>query len=234
MASEIYVIPTAIMRGTGEEVRLRTCDQWLGRGGGHCLPTCSPWGHDGAGRVPPQHCPSLGHADHGHYLQLFDHIIDCIVDFQTKQNLMTQTLPLGFTFSFPCQQVGLDKVRGWLQHQGGGKDPRMWCEAAAWPLLLPLLQALLLTWTKGFTASGCVGQDVVQLLRDAAHRKQVGNVWWPVPVPRVHPAPRQCQPQQLSGCHLTTRVPISCLAACRAAGGGSAQRHGGNHDVLWL
>ncbi|XP_059716092.1 hexokinase-3 [Haemorhous mexicanus] len=73
--------------------------------------------------------------------ELFDHIIDCIIDFQTKQNLVTQVLPLGFTFSFPCQQVGLDK-------------------------------ALLLTWTKGFSASGCVGQDVVQLLRDAAKRKR--------------------------------------------------------------
>ncbi|NWS81720.1 HXK3 protein, partial [Toxostoma redivivum] len=72
---------------------------------------------------------------------LFDHIIDCIIDFQMKQNLVTQMLPLGFTFSFPCQQVGLDK-------------------------------ALLLTWTKGFSASGCVGKDVVQLLRDAAQRKQ--------------------------------------------------------------
>ncbi|NXU35529.1 HXK3 protein, partial [Drymodes brunneopygia] len=72
---------------------------------------------------------------------LFDHIIDCILDFQTKQNLMTNVLPLGFTFSFPCKQVGLDK-------------------------------ALLLTWTKGFSASGCVGQDVVQLLREAAVRKQ--------------------------------------------------------------
>ncbi|XP_053846878.1 hexokinase-3 isoform X2 [Vidua macroura] len=91
MASEIYVIPAAIMQGTGEE--------------------------------------------------LFDHIMDCIIDFQTKQNLVTQMLPLGFTFSFPCQQVGLDK-------------------------------ALLLTWTKGFSASGCVGQDVVQLLRDAAKRKR--------------------------------------------------------------
>ncbi|XP_027498963.1 hexokinase-3 isoform X3 [Corapipo altera] len=90
MASEIYVIPTAIMQGTGEA--------------------------------------------------LFDHIIDCIMDFQLKQDLMTHTLPLGFTFSFPCQQVGLDK-------------------------------ALLLTWTKGFSASGCVGQDVVQLLREAAERK---------------------------------------------------------------
>uniref|UniRef100_A0A8C9NIA3 Phosphotransferase n=1 Tax=Serinus canaria TaxID=9135 RepID=A0A8C9NIA3_SERCA len=92
----------------------------------------------------PQHCPTLGHAHHAHYPQLFDHIIDCIIDFQTKQNLVTQMLPLGFTFSFPCQQVGLDK-------------------------------ALLLTWTKGFSASGCVGQDVVQLLRDAAKRKRVGN-----------------------------------------------------------
>ncbi|XP_005053638.1 PREDICTED: hexokinase-3 [Ficedula albicollis] len=72
---------------------------------------------------------------------LFDHILDCIIDFQMKQNLVTQMLPLGFTFSFPCQQVGLDK-------------------------------ALLLTWTKGFSASGCVGKDVVQLLRDAAKRKQ--------------------------------------------------------------
>ncbi|NWT94791.1 HXK3 protein, partial [Urocynchramus pylzowi] len=91
MASEIYVIPAAIMQGTGEE--------------------------------------------------LFDHIMDCIIDFQKKQNLVTQMLPLGFTFSFPCKQVGLDK-------------------------------ALLLTWTKGFSASGCVGQDVVQLLRDAAKRKR--------------------------------------------------------------
>ncbi|KAF1662176.1 Hexokinase-3, partial [Aptenodytes patagonicus] len=91
MASEIYVIPTAIMQGTGEA--------------------------------------------------LFDHIIECIMDFQLKQDLMEQVLPLGFTFSFPCQQLGLDK-------------------------------AVLLTWTKGFSASGCVGQDVVHLLREAAQRKK--------------------------------------------------------------
>ncbi|KAF1656693.1 Hexokinase-2, partial [Eudyptes chrysocome] len=91
MASEIYVIPTAIMQGTGEA--------------------------------------------------LFDHIIECIMDFQLKQDLMEQVLPLGFTFSFPCQQLGLDK-------------------------------AVLLSWTKGFSASGCVGQDVVHLLREAAQRKQ--------------------------------------------------------------
>ncbi|NXD30637.1 HXK2 protein, partial [Spelaeornis formosus] len=91
MASEIYVIPAAVMQGTGEG--------------------------------------------------LFDHIIDCIIHFQMKQNLVMRMLPLGFTFSFPCQQMGLDK-------------------------------ALLLNWTKGFSASGCVGQDVVQLLREAAQRKQ--------------------------------------------------------------
>ncbi|OXB81001.1 UNVERIFIED_CONTAM: hypothetical protein H355_006084, partial [Colinus virginianus] len=91
MTSNIYVIPTAIMQGTGEA--------------------------------------------------LFDHIIECIMDFQMKQELMDQVLPLGFTFSFPCQQLGLDK-------------------------------AVLLNWTKGFSASGCVGQDVVQMLRDAAQRKQ--------------------------------------------------------------
>ncbi|NWZ24206.1 HXK2 protein, partial [Asarcornis scutulata] len=97
---------------------------------------------------------------------LFDHIIECIMDFQTKQNLMEQVLPLGFTFSFPCQQLGLDK-------------------------------AVLLTWTKGFSASGCVGQDVVQLLREAAQRKQVGKGWGPLPSP----------PAGATKLH----VPISCL-----------------------
>ncbi|KAM6222148.1 hexokinase-3 [Rhynchocyon petersi] len=41
--------------------------------------------------------------------QLFDHIVDCIVDFQQRQGLGGQSLPLGFTFSFPCRQVGLDQ-----------------------------------------------------------------------------------------------------------------------------
>ncbi|XP_051834965.1 hexokinase-3 [Antechinus flavipes] len=41
--------------------------------------------------------------------QLFDHIVDCIVDFQKENNLSGQTLPLGFTFSFPCKQLDLDQ-----------------------------------------------------------------------------------------------------------------------------
>ncbi|XP_053769214.1 hexokinase-3 [Desmodus rotundus] len=73
--------------------------------------------------------------------QLFDHIVDCILDFQQKQGLSGQSLPLGFTFSFPCRQVGLD-------------------------------QGILLTWTKGFNASDCEGQDVVGLLRQAIGRRQ--------------------------------------------------------------
>ncbi|KFO81466.1 Hexokinase-3, partial [Cuculus canorus] len=93
ITSEIYVIPTAIMHGTGEA--------------------------------------------------LFDHIIDCMRDFQLNQNLKEQVLPLGFTFSFPCQQLGLNK-------------------------------AVLLSWTKGFSASGCVGRDVVQMLQEAAQRKNFG------------------------------------------------------------
>lgn len=51
--------------------------------------------------------------------QLFDHIVDCIVDFQQQQGLSGQSLPLGFTFSFPCRQMGLDQVKEVL----GGTNP---------------------------------------------------------------------------------------------------------------
>ncbi|XP_050000429.1 hexokinase-3 isoform X2 [Alexandromys fortis] len=81
------------------------------------------------------------HIAQGSGEQLFDHIVDCIVDFQQSQGLSGHSLPLGFTFSFPCKQLDLD-------------------------------QAILLNWTKGFSASGCEGQDVVNLLREAIKRKQ--------------------------------------------------------------
>ncbi|KAM4749480.1 hexokinase-3 isoform 1-T2 [Rhinophrynus dorsalis] len=73
--------------------------------------------------------------------KLFDHIVDCISEFQNENNLRGRRLPLGFTFSFPCKQISLD-------------------------------QGILITWTKGFSASGCVGEDVVRLLREAAVRKK--------------------------------------------------------------
>ncbi|XP_008253672.1 hexokinase-3 isoform X1 [Oryctolagus cuniculus] len=49
------------------------------------------------------------HVAQGSGQQLFDHIVDCIVDFQRAQGLSGQSLPLGFTFSFPCKQLGLDQ-----------------------------------------------------------------------------------------------------------------------------
>lgn len=41
--------------------------------------------------------------------QLFDHIAACLSDFLESQNLKGHTLPLGFTFSFPCEQKEIDK-----------------------------------------------------------------------------------------------------------------------------
>ncbi|XP_070772791.1 hexokinase-4-like [Enoplosus armatus] len=41
--------------------------------------------------------------------QLFDHIAACLSDFLISQDLKGQTLPLGFTFSFPCEQKEIDK-----------------------------------------------------------------------------------------------------------------------------
>uniref|UniRef100_A0A673BQE2 Phosphotransferase n=2 Tax=Sphaeramia orbicularis TaxID=375764 RepID=A0A673BQE2_9TELE len=41
--------------------------------------------------------------------QLFDHIAACLGEFVNSQDLKGQTLPLGFTFSFPCEQKEIDK-----------------------------------------------------------------------------------------------------------------------------
>ncbi|XP_063341435.1 hexokinase-2-like [Pelmatolapia mariae] len=80
--------------------------------------------------------------------QLFDHIATCLGDFLESQKLKGQTLPLGFTFSFPCEQLEIDK-------------------------------SILIRWTKGFNCSGVEGKDVVQLLKEAIHRRgdyHIGSV----------------------------------------------------------
>ncbi|XP_005089962.1 hexokinase-2 isoform X2 [Aplysia californica] len=46
----------------------------------------------------------------GSGIQLFDHIADCIFKFMTDHKLTDRKLPLGFTFSFPCRQEGLDRA----------------------------------------------------------------------------------------------------------------------------
>uniref|UniRef100_UPI00398F3A3D hexokinase-2-like isoform X3 n=1 Tax=Pristiophorus japonicus TaxID=55135 RepID=UPI00398F3A3D len=73
--------------------------------------------------------------------ELFDHIVHCISDFLEYMGMKDCMLPLGFTFSFPCEQKNLD-------------------------------QGILLKWTKGFKATGCEGEDVVDLLREAIKRRE--------------------------------------------------------------
>uniref|UniRef100_A0A674F3X4 Hexokinase-2 n=1 Tax=Salmo trutta TaxID=8032 RepID=A0A674F3X4_SALTR len=73
--------------------------------------------------------------------ELFDHIVHCIADFLEYMGMKGASLPLGFTFSFPCHQSKLD-------------------------------QGILLKWTKGFKATGCEGEDVVTLLKDAIYRRE--------------------------------------------------------------
>lgn len=41
--------------------------------------------------------------------ELFDHIADCLASFLEKMGIKDKKLPLGFTFSFPCQQTKLDE-----------------------------------------------------------------------------------------------------------------------------
>ncbi|XP_035124032.2 hexokinase HKDC1 isoform X3 [Callithrix jacchus] len=72
--------------------------------------------------------------------ELFDHIVQCIADFLDYMGLKGAPLPLGFTFSFPCRQMSIDK-------------------------------GALIGWTKGFKATDCEGEDVVDMLREAIKRR---------------------------------------------------------------
>ncbi|CAB3254733.1 unnamed protein product [Arctia plantaginis] len=71
---------------------------------------------------------------------LFDHIAECLANFMKDHEVYEERLALGFTFSFPLQQLGLTK-------------------------------GILERWTKGFSCSGVVGEDVVQGLKDAIARR---------------------------------------------------------------
>lgn len=43
--------------------------------------------------------------------QLFAHIAKCVRGFLESEGIENETLPLGFTFSFPCSQEGLNRSR---------------------------------------------------------------------------------------------------------------------------
>ena len=42
---------------------------------------------------------------------LFDHIAQCLAEFVHDREIQDEILPLGFTFSFPCEQVIRKDVR---------------------------------------------------------------------------------------------------------------------------
>lgn len=48
---------------------------------------------------------------------LFDYIAECLAGFAKAQKISHEILPLGFTFSFPCRQKGLDvgELIGWTK-----------------------------------------------------------------------------------------------------------------------
>ncbi|MEQ2205827.1 Hexokinase-1 [Xenoophorus captivus] len=46
---------------------------------------------------------------HGSGTRLFDHVAECLGDFMEKHDIKDKRLPVGFTFSFPCQQTKLDE-----------------------------------------------------------------------------------------------------------------------------
>uniref|UniRef100_A0AAQ5YKV6 hexokinase n=1 Tax=Amphiprion ocellaris TaxID=80972 RepID=A0AAQ5YKV6_AMPOC len=46
---------------------------------------------------------------HGSGTRLFDHVAECLGDFMEKHSIKDKKLPVGFTFSFPCQQTKLDE-----------------------------------------------------------------------------------------------------------------------------
>lgn len=78
---------------------------------------------------------------------LFDHIAECIAAYieDHKERIEIpegSRLPLGFTFSFPCEQHGLASAK-------------------------------LVRWTKGFTATGVVGEDVGVLLNRSLEKLTV-------------------------------------------------------------
>ncbi|XP_078522664.1 hexokinase-2 [Lissotriton helveticus] len=60
--------------------------------------------------------------------QLFDHITDCLGNFMDELHIKEKTLPLGFTFSFPCHQTKLDEsilvnwTKGFKSSGVEGKD----------------------------------------------------------------------------------------------------------------
>jgi hexokinase len=76
--------------------------------------------------------------------QLFDFITDSLAGFLEEKGLAEADLPLGFTFSYPCDQQSLRCAK-------------------------------LLRWTKGVSASGVEGNDVVTILEQSIKKHGVSK-----------------------------------------------------------
>lgn len=105
---KIYTIPLEIMQGTGEEV-----------GSARVLSTREK---NRGSRPRLSTCP-----------QLFDHIAQCVSDFLDYMGLKNAHLPAGFTFSFPCEQTGLDTVSVKLSVLGTNLLESTWSKQAPPP-----------------------------------------------------------------------------------------------------
>jgi hexokinase len=86
---------------------------------------------------------------------LFDFFARCVENFliedlEVSPDEMKTQRKLGFTFSFPVNQSALDKGTSIRSFQG-----------------------YLMYWTKGFTASGVVGVNVISLLQAAFQRRDL-------------------------------------------------------------
>lgn len=86
-----------------------------------------------------------------------------------------------------------------------------------------VLQGILVTWTKGFKATDCEGEDVVGLLRDAIKRREVRH--------EEDEEEEECTGLALPLC---AKLRCVCTTGVRPGRGGHRQRHGGNHDDLRL
>jgi len=95
--------------------------------------------------------------------QLFDHIADCIGKFLLEHDLVNKQLPLGFTFSFPCQQEGLAQARLSKWTKG------FRCEGVVGEDICELLQEALKRRTSCKVEIVAVVNDAVGTLMSAAH-----------------------------------------------------------------
>lgn len=95
--------------------------------------------------------------------QLFDHIADCIGKFVRDHNLTGHTLPLGFTFSFPCKQEGLAKARLSKWTKG------FRCEGVVGEDICALLHEALKRRTNCNVEIVAIVNDAVGTLMSAAH-----------------------------------------------------------------